>query len=491
MTDREGRIVLVNREIERLFGYPREELLGQSIEKLVPSRFQGAHPAYREGFLSAPRVRAMGAGRDLFGLRKDGSEVPLEIGLTPVATPEGLYVISSVVDITARQEAERHRQELEDQLRQSQKLEAIGTLAGGIAHDFNNILNGIVGYVELLQHSIAPQTQSAEDLGEIMQAADRGRDLVQRLLTFSRRQATERRPLDLAKVTTDAVELFRRTIGSPVELQEVIDPTTPRVSADATSIHQILMNLATNGAQAMPDGGILEIGVKKIYVRDSVARSHPDLREGPYALLSVRDHGTGIDPAIQSRVFEPFFTTKTAGAGTGLGLAMVHGIMREHGGAVLLDSTPGTGSEVRCFFPAIEDAVAAPAAPREPARAGYGERILLVDDELSLAMSGRRRLEWLGYDVVLATSPEEALETFRTDPNRFDLVLTDYLMPRVTGLELARAIRAVRGDIRIVMTTGFLEVPIEQVIDAGVARVVAKPAAIDDLAAAIRATLDS
>jgi PAS domain S-box-containing protein len=490
MTDREGRIVLVNREIERLFGYPREELLGQSIEKLVPSRFHGAHPNYREGFLSAPSVRAMGAGRDLYGLRKDGSEVPLEIGLTPVATPEGMFVISSLVDITARKEAERRRAELEDQLRQSQKLEAVGTLAGGIAHDFNNILNGIISYAELLQHSTSAETQPAEDLREIMKAADRGRELVQQLLTFSRRQESKRRPLDLGRVTTDAVQLLRRTIASPVELQAAIDPATPRVSADATSVHQIVMNLATNGAQAMPDGGVLEIGVGPIYVRDSIARSHPDLREGPYALLSVRDHGTGIDPAIRSRVFEPFFTTKAAGAGTGLGLAMVHGIMRDHEGAVLLDSTLGTGTEVRCFFPAIEDRVAAPAAPREPARPGHGERILLVDDEPSLAMSGQRRLEWLGYDVVRATSPDEALEAFRTDPNRFDLVLTDYLMPGMTGLDLARAIRAVRGDLPIVMTTGFLEVPIEQVIDAGVARVLAKPASIDDLAAAIRATLD-
>ena len=490
MTDRQGRIVLVNREIERLFGYPREEMLGQSIEKLVPSRFREAHPTFREGFLGAPKVRGMGAGRDLYGLRKDGTEVPLEIGLTPVATPEGLFVISSIVDITARKAAERQRQQLEDQLRQSQKLEAVGTLAGGIAHDFNNILNGIIGYVELLVPALGGNPQAAEDLGEILDAADRGRELVQRLLTFSRRQESQRKPMDLGKTTSDAIHLLRRTIAGPVELRHEIDPATPRVSADVTSVHQIVMNLATNAAQAMPAGGLLEINVKPIYVRDSMARAHPDLHEGPYALLTVKDNGAGIDPTIKSRVFEPFFTTKPAGSGTGLGLAMVHGIMSAHEGVVLLESEPGQGTEVCCYFPAVEEALPEPVRRPETARGGRGERILLVDDEPSLASAGRRRLEWLGYQVVAVTSADAALEAFRTAPTSFDLVLTDYLMPRMTGLDLSRAIHEIRPDAKIVMTTGFLEVPIEQVFDAGVHRVLSKPASLDDLAAAIRSALD-
>ena len=216
MTDARGLVVLVNREIERLFGYAREELLGKSVERLVPERFRSGHAGFRGGFMADAKVRAMGAGRDLYGLRKDGSEVPLEIGLTPVATGEGMFILASIVDISARKTAEAERRRLEEELRQAQKLEAIGTLAGGIAHDFNNILFGIVGYAELMGKAASPQAAAA-DRAELLKAAARGKDLVDRILVFSRRQPTERQPLELGRTVEEAAKLLRATLPPAVE----------------------------------------------------------------------------------------------------------------------------------------------------------------------------------------------------------------------------------------------------------------------------------
>ena len=338
MTDAQGNILLVNREVERLFGYAREELLGRPVEMVIPDRFRAGHTGFRGGFMSDPRVRAMGAGRDLYGLRKDRTEVPIEIGLTPVATEEGMFVLASIVDITARKKAEDERRHLEEELRQAQKLEAVGTLAGGIAHDFNNILFAITGYAELIGKASRSRETLDDDLGELMKAARRGKDLVERILVFSRRQPSERRPLEIGPTVAEAAKLLRATLPPSIDLRVNVHPQTPRVLGDATSIHQILMNLGTNAAHAMPGGGALEISVEPQYLRDHVVRSHPGLHEGWYAVLVVRDHGAGIDPAVRSHVFEPFFTTKPKGTGTGLGLSIVHTIMRSHEGVIDLDS---------------------------------------------------------------------------------------------------------------------------------------------------------
>jgi hypothetical protein len=491
MIDEEGSILLVNREVERMFGYERQELLGSSIEKLVPERFRGSHPEYRAGFFARPSVRSMGAGRELYGLRKDGVEFPVEIGLNPIETDEGLVVLSSIVDISARKQAEAARQQLEDQLRQAQKLEAVGTLAGGIAHDFNNVLGAIVGYAELALDALPAGSPPVEDLQQVLQAAARGKQLVERILAFSRRQEPERAPLDLGKTVKDVLHLVRATLSAPVDLRERIAPGLPRVYADSTSVHQVLMNLATNALHAIAAGGRLEVTVEPTYVRDSLARSHPDLREGSYVLLSVHDDGIGMEPAVRERAFEPFFTTKAPGTGTGLGLAMVHGIMRDHDGAVLLDSEPGQGTTVRCFFPTLESgespgALTAAAVPR-----GRGERILCVDDEPALALIGERRLRALGYEVETCTDAAGALAAFRADPNRYDLVVTDYLMPSMTGLDLARELVALRPDIRIVLLTGFLEKLAEgELQQIGIRCSLTKPLTWQDLAAAVRAVLD-
>ena len=485
MTDANGSIVLVNREVERLFGYSREELLGTRVETLIPERFRGGHTGYRGGFMADPRMRAMGAGRDLYGLRKDGTEVPVEIGLTPVATEEGMFVLAAIVDIGARKAAEDERRHLEEELLQAQKLEALGTLAGGIAHDFNNILFAIIGFAELIEKAKSP-ADAAADVGQVLQAAARGRELIERILIFSRREVGQRRLLQIGVAVTEAAQLLQATLPSSVQLRLNVHPQAPKVLADATSIQQVVMNLGTNAAYAMPGGGELEIVVEPRYLRDSMARSHPGLHEGPYAVLLVRDTGVGMDRVIRERAFEPFFTTKPKGSGTGLGLSIVHTILKTHEGAVGLETEPGRGTTVTCFFPALEVTSAEERRVVGEPPAGHGERVLLVEDEPSLAEMNQRRLASLGYRVTAETDAARALGTFRARPADFDLVVSDYLMPGMVGLDFAREIHNLRPDVPIVLLTGYIEnLPDEAIRAAGVRRLISKPATILELGIAL------
>jgi PAS domain S-box-containing protein len=482
MVDAGGRIVLVNREVERMFGYARAELLGQQIEMLVPDRFRRGHPKDRAEFVADPHARSMGAGRDLFGLRKDGSEFPVEIGLNPMETDEGLFVLGSIVDITARKRFEADQRQLEEQLRHSQKMEAVGTLAGGIAHDFNNILGAIIGFAELLHESVAG-AQAKADLRELLKASERGKLLVQRILAFSRRQDVQRRPLALAATIEEATRLLRSSLPATIDIRLNVDPASPRVLADPTAVHQVIMNLGTNAAHAMPRGGVFEVTVEPVYVRDSVARAHPDLHEGPYTVVTVRDTGSGMDRSTQQRAFEPFFTTKGPGEGTGLGLAVVHRIIHEHEGAVELDSEIGRGTSFRCYFPALVSDQDEALHEASDIRRGRGERILFVDDEPALVRVNERRLSGIGYFVTTATSPVTAVELFRAQPDNFDLVVTDYWMPHLVGIDLARAIHDVRPDVPILLLTGFMDdLPEETLRAAGVRRVVKKPVTGQELA---------
>jgi len=492
--DAMGKIVLVNREIERLFGYPRAELLGESVERLVPLASRNQHPGFRHGFFAAPKTRSMGAGRDLFGVRKDGSEVPVEIGLTPVETADGLYVVSAIVDISERKRAEAEQRRLEAELRQSQKLEAVGRLAGGIAHDFNNILAMIMGFAELARDEVGVASGDAlrRDLSQILATADRGREIVQQVLRFSRPQPVDVRSIDLPSVIQEATGLLKAALPPGVAIRVEGNGTEmPPVLGDPTSIHQVVMNLATNAAHAMPQGGTITLGFQRFYAHDHFLRAHPGLREGHYVMLTVRDTGQGMDLVTQERAFEPFFTTKAVGQGTGLGLAMVRGIMRDHGGAVWIESTLGEGTAVHCLVPVSPEADLGGAVPRDVGPRGRGERILLIDDEVGLAEIGKRRLETIGYKVTAVSDPGLALRLFRENPRYFDLVLTDFAMPEMTGLQLATEITAIRGDIPVMLLTGHLEdFPVDALSHAGIRKVSVKPLTGTELARALRQLLD-
>jgi PAS domain S-box-containing protein len=490
VTDPEGRIVLVNREVERLFGYSRGELLGQSVDALLPERSVQAHTALRSAFAVSPDARPMGAGRDLHGRRKDGTEVPVEVGLNPLVTEAGTFVLASVVDITVRKAAESERAALQEELRRAHRLEVMGTLASGMAHDFNNVLGAIMGYGEIALME-ANQSSVQQDLGALLGAVERGRQVVQRILGFSRAGERAMRSLSLGAPVEEAVHLLRATIPASVDVRLALHPQTPNVLADPSAVHQIVLNLATNATRAMPDGGTLEFVLEPFYLLDHAARERPGLREGPYARLLVRDDGMGIPSELQDRVFEPFFTTREPGGGSGLGLTMVSRLMVEHGGDVRLESESGRGTTVECLFPAIEghpereEEEAVVTAPR-----GGGQRVLYVDDEPDLAKVGRRGLESMGYDVVAETDPGKALEIFRRAPEDFDVVVTDYAMPGMTGLALADRLRELRPGLPIVVLTGYLDVlSPERFLPAGVSVVLNKPVTMSELARTIHGLL--
>ncbi len=489
MVSEAGRMVLVNQEIERMFGWDRDELIGQRIEMLVPERFRARHPEFRHGFFSDPDARPMGAGRDLYGLRKDGTEISIEIGLNPIETEDGLFVLSSVVDISARKREEAERNELQRQLQQAQKMEAVGTLAGGIAHDFNNILGAILGFAELLRESVEGE-QAHRDLEELIAFTLRGKSVVERVRSFSVGRTGERRPCSAQDQIDEFQAFLRSSLPPNIEITTQIHPDSPRLLADPSALYQVLMNLGLNAGQAMPNGGRLAVDVEPLYVTDSRARAHPNLHEGNYVALTVRDTGSGMDAETRDRMFEPFFTTRSPERGSGLGLAIVLGIIQEHEGAIEVESAPGAGTTVRLIVPAAEseepeEGSLEPTAPR-----GSGERILYVDDERSLRTLGKRRLELLGYRVTVAGDGAQALERFQATPDEFDLVITDYLMPRMNGLELTSEVRRMRPEVPIILMSGFIDnLPDEDLEPVGVTDTVQKPATSFELATTLARVL--
>ena len=351
--------------------------------------------------------------------------------------------------------AQADRHSMERQLRQAQKMEAIGTLAGGIAHDFNNILSAMGGYTELARMDIGDDDAVLGHLAEVSKAGTRAAGLVRQILAFSRRQEQERRPLQLEGVVTEALKLLRATIPSSIEFDvRLVD--VPTVLADATQVHQTMMNLCTNAWHAMRDvPGRLVVRLEPFAVDADFAEAHPSLRSGSYARLAVGDTGHGMDAVTLSRIFEPFFTTKAPGSGTGLGLSVVHGIMQSHDGAVTVYSQPGEGTTFHLYFPAhAADGTGAPevysAVPR-----GHGERILFLDDEVVLAQMGAKMLERLGYAVTIATDAAEALEQFTARPGDFDALVTDLTMPGLLGTEVAGRVLGLRPDLPILLVTGY------------------------------------
>jgi two-component system NtrC family sensor kinase len=347
------------------------------------------------------------------------------------------------------------RKQLEAQLLQSQKMEAIGQLAGGIAHDFNNILGAILGNAELIKLMPPGSPESAECLEAILSASQRATDLVRQILAFSRRQEAKRQPLQLHLVVKEALKLLRASVPTTIEFHANIG-LTPTVLADPSEIHQVTMNLCTNAWHAMQDRpGVITVELAETEVDAALAKLHPDLRPGRYVRLTVTDNGCGMDSATMEHIFEPFFTTKPVGLGTGLGLAVVHGIVKNHDGGIVVRSEPGVGTTFQIYFPVFEsEVVAAPAAAR-PVPRGAGEHVLFVDDEEALARMGRAVLERLGYRVTHHTNSTEALAAFRAQPAAFDLVVTDYNMPGLNGVELGKQLLGARPDLRIILSTGF------------------------------------
>lgn len=480
VVDRAGRIVYVNRRVEQMFGYQRDELVGQKVEILVPTDQADTHVRSRRRFFRHATARPMGGGAVLPGRRKNGSTVPLEIGLTPVTAQGEEFVIGSLVDVSSRLAAERRAEQSEHRLVQSQKLEALGNLAGGISHDFNNILLAILGYAELLKDSAITDTQSMEDLDAILEAATRGRDLVKRILGFARQGEGERKPVQLDALIGETHRLLKTVLPSSVNLRLEVDPATPTVLADPSQVHQVIMNLATNAAAAMPEGGTIHIRVEPVRISADQALAVPGARAGLHASIVVVDTGTGMSDETKSRAFEPFFTTKPEGQGTGFGLSLVHGIVSSLGGFIELSSQLGAGTSVRVYLPAQVRLHSNP--PPGPVRF----RALWVDDDPRLAALGQRSLAGLGFEVRAHTSSLQALEEFTASPDAFDIVVSDNTMPHLSGLAFLGAVRALRPSVPTLMVSGRgLLMDDGELLAHGVTRILAKPFSLKDLQAVV------
>jgi PAS domain S-box-containing protein len=419
------------------------------------------------------------------GAKKDSSTFSMDMTITPVRSEAGKINCFLAIgkDIT-------RELMIDAQLRQSQKMEAIGTLAGGIAHDFNNILAAIMGYTELTIGKLK-QPELQHYLEQILRAGERARNLVTQILAFSLKGDKEVKPADISLLIRENLKLLRATIPSTIEIRSDIEPEVAKVLADPTQLHQVVMNLCTNAAHAMREkGGTLEVGLSNAEITPEMLPLLPDLKPGPYVKLRVDDTGTGIAPDIMGKIFDPFFTTKERGKGTGLGLSVVYGIVKEYGGAVAVQSELGKGSTFSTYLPAIERSGELTGEPSGPIPGG-SERIIFIDDEDTLAEMGRDMLEGLGYEVIAETSSAGALEIFRAQPDRFDLVITDMTMPGMTGKELATELLKIRPDIPIILCTGFSEIITEEEAGVmGIREFAMKPLDLRSIAELIRKALE-
>ncbi|MBN2123856.1 MAG: PAS domain S-box protein [Deltaproteobacteria bacterium] len=479
-----GRILEVNPSAEALYGYSREELL-QMDHTQVSAEPGDTRKATMESRSRVP-IR--------YHKRKDGTVFPVEITARHFRWQGRQSHIAAIRDISFRMKAEEEKRLFETQLRQAQKMEAIGTLAGGIAHDFNNILGGIGGYTELAMMGIAQDSPVRDDLNQVLAAVERAKELVNQILEFSRGKELKFRPLQMGLMVKESLKMLRAGLPATIEIRReiLIAPGKDFTLADPTQIHQLLMNLCTNAAHAMEEkGGTLRVTLSETDLNADGPPHHPDLRAGPYLEMRVEDSGTGIDPATLTRIFDPYFTTKEKGKGSGLGLAIVDGIVRKHGGAILVESEPGEGSVFRVFLPRLQKKQRSPVDQEEGIiPTGHG-KILFVDDEPFLVEVGTRILESLGYEVIARTSAIEAIELCRKRIADFDLVITDQTMPHVTGFDLAQEIKRLRPAVPIVLCTGFSElISVENARAIGIHTVLKKPISKDQLAKAVRKALD-
>jgi PAS domain S-box-containing protein len=476
--DGSGTITLVNASLERLFGYRRAELLGQSVEILIPEELRGAHGMHRAGFYANPVARPMGTGLDLVGRRKDGSKFPIEIELNPIRSRRSVIVMATIHDITERL-----------QLRQAQKMEAIGQLAGGVAHDFNNLLLVILVYVEMLRDESGPDDPRLQEIEEIIRTIERAQVMTRQLLAFSRKQPVQPVALDPGEVVANVHALLRRVLPSSIEIVTVVAEDAWPVFADRGQIEQVIMNLAVNARDAMPEGGRFGIEVRNVRI------DHLDqgVSPGDYVEMSLADTGRGIKQEDIDRIFEPFYTTKGRGRGTGLGLATAYGIVAQAGGNISVRSELDQGTTFTVLLPRSHLAPAATAPAASVAHSRGRETILVVEDDRSAMHATATALQRGGYQVMMAANGEEASRLLQNRAGEVDLVLSDVVMPQLGGPELAARLADLYPKLPVVFMTGYSKDPIlSHGSENRIANrpVILKPFRGNDLLAFVRDALD-
>ena len=485
-TGEDGRILDANPHACRLLGYSPHEMSRMSLYDIEPGLSEANRNDLWQQLIENGSVNFEAQLRC-----KDGTFIPVDIDANLFEFEGGRYSISFVRDLTEKKNHEKQKADMEDHLRQAQRMESLGTLAGGIAHDFNNILSAIYGYSELAQLRCQEKSKLRHYVEQIATASVRGKNLVQQILTFSRRGKSQKRIIDISSVVGEALALIRATFPSTIEIRQDIAPEPGDVLADETQIHQVVMNLCANAYQAMGnDGGLLEVSLTAVIVGTYDSTCYPIIGPGRYLKLVVADTGQGMDRAYIDRIFDPYFTTKKAGEGTGMGLSTVHGIVKDHGGSIKVYSQPGVGTTVQVFFPLAETAVRPSKDDTAAFSPGRGA-ILFVDDEAQLRDIGNELLEGLGYLVETRVDPIDAIEAFRLNPLKYDLLITDWTMPQMTGGKLARKVREIRPDIPIILCTGLTAaIDDAELTEIGISHVLPKPVTLNRLAVAVARVLE-
>ncbi|MEJ2718449.1 MAG: PAS domain S-box protein, partial [Deltaproteobacteria bacterium] len=482
MTDTDGKIVYVNPAFERTCGYTRGEVLGRSPHFLSSGHHDETFYRKMWNTIASGKVWS---GR-LINKKKDGTLFEEEAAITPIKDESG-----EIVNYVAVKRDVTNEVALEKQLRQAQKMEAIGTLAGGIAHDFNNLLTIVLGFTELLLIDQDENDPRHEDLQKIALTARHGGELVQRLLTFSRRAETKLRPLDLNDQVRQVKELLARTIPKMIKLELHLETNLKTIYGDPAQIEQLLLNLAVNAKDVMPQGGNLILETKNVWLDEAHCHRHLEVKPGEHVLLTVSDTGPGMEKEVVDRIFEPFYTTKLPGEGTGLGLAMVFGIVKSHGGHIDCHSEPGEGTIFKIYLPVARgDAELSPAISGEMPAFGT-ETILLVDDEELIRELGRRLLSRAGYEVVTAATGGEALELYRKHSTRISLVVLDLMMPDMGGTECLNELLKMDPDARILIASGYSpNGRTQEILEIGARGFVSKPFKAKQVLQMIRQILD-
>ena len=480
-----GRFLFLNQRACELYGYTMREGLELTVWNVLSSE---DHEYIKNRIQERIKGKKLGPDIQTYtAVRKDGSTFRLEVSSSLIIFQDRPAVQGIFRDVT---EQER----LKHQLQQAQKMEAIGTLAGGIAHDFNNILGIILGNTELAMDDVRDWNPAWYNLEEIKSASLRAKSVVRQLMSFARKTTLEKKPTNIIPIVRESLKLLRSSIPTSIEFRQNIPQKVHTIQADPTQINQILINLCTNAYHAMPDGGILEVSLKHLTFDENTPNQYsdqyPGLIPGRYVNLTISDTGHGISDEEIERIFDPYFTTKEIGKGIGMGLAVVHGIIKEHNGFITVKSKIGKGTAFNIFFPAVEKEAIAETKTYEKLPGG-NESILFIDDEKPLTQLGYQRLKRLGYKVEASTNPLDGLELFRSQPDKFDLVITDMTMPQMTGEKLIKEILSVRSDIPIVLCTGFSEkIDEEKAAAIGAVEYIEKPVDKRDFALKVRRVLD-